>query len=402
MQCLRRIFVLATIAAISSIGPHPAEAADPLPSLDVDLGQTSVSGLSSGAYMAGQFHVAFSETLIGAGIVAGGPYGCAENQLAVALNRCMQTFLGTPDPSRLVDRARSLESQGEIDALGNLVDDRVYVFSGTADETVVQRVVDQSANFYTAVGVPPANIRYVDAIAAGHGFVTETTGNACGVTQTPFINDCDLDQAGDILDHIYGELNAPAESLGGSLIEFDQSEFLPQPNAHGMAASGFAYVPEECAGEAACRVHVAFHGCKQTSEFVGDRFRVQAGYNRWADTNRIIVLYPEAHDTFLNPNACWDWWGYDDSNYATKSGRQMAAVRGMLDRLAGLTVDPPPEVCAAHSATNFQHWQAGRADFCFFGALCAIGSGDSLGYAIFQTTLHEHAPGVFSLQPCEP
>lgn len=34
--------------------------------------ETSVSGLSSGAYMAVQFHVSFSATLRGAGITAGG------------------------------------------------------------------------------------------------------------------------------------------------------------------------------------------------------------------------------------------------------------------------------------------------------------------------------------------
>ncbi len=61
-----------------------AFAADALPSFDVNAERTSVSGLSSGAYMAGQFHVAFSGTVIGAGIVAGGPYGCAEGQLPVA------------------------------------------------------------------------------------------------------------------------------------------------------------------------------------------------------------------------------------------------------------------------------------------------------------------------------
>ena len=34
-------------------------AAEPLPMLNVDLAQTTVSGLSSGAYMAGQFHIAY-------------------------------------------------------------------------------------------------------------------------------------------------------------------------------------------------------------------------------------------------------------------------------------------------------------------------------------------------------
>ena len=44
------------------------------------LGETSVSGLSAGAYMAGQLQVAHSKQIVGAGIVAGGPFGCAEGQ----------------------------------------------------------------------------------------------------------------------------------------------------------------------------------------------------------------------------------------------------------------------------------------------------------------------------------
>jgi len=68
-----------------------------------------------------------------------------------------------------------------------------------------------------------------------------------------------------------------------------------------------------------------------------------AGYNRWADTNRIIVLYPQATTSSGNPNGCWDWWGYDDPNYAVKSGRQMAAVKQMIDRIAsGGTALPAP------------------------------------------------------------
>ena len=113
-----------------------AHAADPLPAFNVDLLETSVSGLSSGAYMAGQFHVAYSGTVMGAGVIAGGPYDCAEGQLSVALNRCMQTVLGMPNPTHLLSRAESREARGDIDPLTGLADDRVYVFSGTQDETV--------------------------------------------------------------------------------------------------------------------------------------------------------------------------------------------------------------------------------------------------------------------------
>ncbi|WP_235580933.1 hypothetical protein [Pseudorhodoferax sp. Leaf265] len=36
------------------------------------------------------------------------------------------------------------------------------------------------------------------------------------------------------------------------------------------------------------------------------------GFNRWADTNRLIVLYPQVARSGaspFNPKGCWDWWG---------------------------------------------------------------------------------------------
>ena len=40
----------------------------------MDKDKISISGFSSGAYFSVQFHVSFSETIMGAGIVAGGTY----------------------------------------------------------------------------------------------------------------------------------------------------------------------------------------------------------------------------------------------------------------------------------------------------------------------------------------
>src|SRR2546423_13571210 len=48
-----------------------------LPRLDHQA--ITVSGLSSGGFFAHQFHVAYSKLANGAGIIAGGPYGCVEN-----------------------------------------------------------------------------------------------------------------------------------------------------------------------------------------------------------------------------------------------------------------------------------------------------------------------------------
>ena len=68
---------------------------------------------------------------------------------------------------------------------------------------------------------------------------------------------------------------------------------------------------------------------------------INSGYNAWADTNRIIVLYPQTVARPLmglppqNPQACWDWWSYvtHDDSYVTKSGRQIKAIKAMLDTL---------------------------------------------------------------------
>ena len=91
---MKRLSLAIPLAALA--WPCLVEAAPPLATFTVDFKETSVSGLSSGAYMAGQFHVAFSASLKGAAIIAGGPYGCAQGQLPLALNQCMQAKLGAP------------------------------------------------------------------------------------------------------------------------------------------------------------------------------------------------------------------------------------------------------------------------------------------------------------------
>jgi poly(3-hydroxybutyrate) depolymerase len=390
------------VAVMAEIwGPAVALGADPLPAFNVDLAQSSVSGLSSGAFMAVQFHVAFSQSLIGAGVVAGGPYDCAEGELTIALDRCMQTTMGRPDPAHLLERANAFAAEGRIDPLSGLANDRVYVFSGTEDRTVRPAVVDQVGAFYRLAGVPASNIDQVGELPAGHAFITESAVNACDVTSSPYINACAYDQAGDILSQIYGTLDPASVQPGGRLIEFDQSEFLPDPTVHGMATTGFAYVPRSCANGARCRVHIAFHGCKQTTALIGDAFLTETGYNRWADSNDLIILYPQAHETPVNPNGCWDWWGYDDPAYATRSGRQMAAVWAMLTRLAGGS-EPQPAICEIYARSNFDHWWSGRAEPCSVWFLCAVGSGDYLGFATGFSTVYERRQGYFSTTPCTP
>lgn len=59
---------------------------------------------------------------------------------------------------------------------------------------------------------------------------------------------------------------------------------------------------------AGCRLHIAFHGCAQTLDDINTTFVTETGYNRWAEANNIVVLYPQAKATLTNPEGCWDWY----------------------------------------------------------------------------------------------
>lgn len=333
---------LALAAAIVALPPYGAKAADPLPALDLSGEGLTVSGLSSGAYMAVQFHVAHSAEVDGAGVVAGGPWYCAEGSVFTALYSCMKTWWGAPNAEALFALAGQAADAGQIDDLSGLVEDRVYLFHGTEDQTVTRPPMDALRAFYRLAGAPDDVVRYVTDIAAGHAFIAEEAPVACAETESPYLNDCDFWMAGRILGHLYPGLAEPGTADPDRLFRFDQAEFLASPESHGLGAEGFVYIPERCeADPSACRLHIAFAGCRQTLADIGDLFPRTSGFNRWAETNDLVVLYPQSHAIpapwYLpwqgNPRGCWDWWGYDDPNYATREGRQVAAVTAMAERL---------------------------------------------------------------------
>jgi poly(3-hydroxybutyrate) depolymerase len=336
----------AGVAALFCVGNSYAAT---LPPLAVDPAEISVSGLSSGGYMAVQMHVVYSATFTrGAGVVAGGPFYCAEGSIVNATGRCM-THASSIPVSSLVDLTRSWAGSGVIDPVAGLADSKVYLFSGTQDSTVKPAVMDDLRTYYRSF-LPDAAIAYKNNLAAAHAMVTDDYGNGCGTSSTPYINNCGFDLAGALLTHLHGPLNARKNgSLSGSFIEFDQTAFA---SGHGLAATGWAYVPQACSSGTRCKLHVVLHGCQQNTTLVGDKYVHNAGYNRWADSNDMVVLYPQTSTQAVN--SCWDWWGYDSANYARKSGPQMAAVKAMVDRLASggpVATLPAPTGLGASGAT---------------------------------------------------
>lgn len=371
---------------------------DPLPALTLDADTVTVSGLSSGAFMAVQLQVAFSDRIAGAAVIAGGPYYCAHDRVLEAISTCMTPRSSGPDITELLRQADSYAQTGAIADLAGVQTQRIYMFSGTEDKTVTRPVMDALAAFYEALAVPAQNIQFRTDIAAGHGFLSNDATLPCDASQTPFIIDCDLDQAGELLTWLYGPLAAPVPPHAVGLRRFDQAALLGEPARFGMAETGFVYVPTACANGARCDLHIALHGCRQSVEQIGETYPLTTGFLGWAEANNIVLLFPQARQSILmgNPKGCWDWWGYSDPDYATRQGPQPAAIALMA---AELGAPLSPGFCVDHEAFYLTHWQQGRAEPCGL-SFCAVGSGDIIGFGLGAATLYESPPGVFSTTAC--
>lgn len=81
-------------------------------------------------------------------------------------------------------------------------------------------------------------------------------------------------------------------------------------------------VPRTCNNQQKCRLVLSLHGCLQTADQIGKTVVTDAYLNQYADSNKLVVLYPQAtpDDTF---------------GYATRSGPQMITTMNMVHALGG-------------------------------------------------------------------
>jgi poly(3-hydroxybutyrate) depolymerase len=361
-ESIRRIRIALGMLAIG-VASAPASAVVSLGSYNVRLDQTSISGVSSGAYMAVQFGVAYSSIIKGVGVISGGPYYCAQDVTSTATGTCM---IGSPSATDLISITNSWSSYGYIDSTSNISKQKIWMFHGYNDGVIKTSVEDSLYTYYKNY-TNAGNIYYKNNLNAGHAMVTSSYGAACTTSGGQFVNNCGYDAAGLLLAHIYGKLNPKnTGTLSGSIVAFNQQEFRTYSVADiSMSPTGYAYIPASCAARQPCRVHVALHGCTQNADAVGSAFYGSGGYNQWADTNNMIVLYPQTVSSSIfptNPNGCWDWWGYNESGYAQKSGSQITMIKAMLSRLSasytgwnpapGGTFGAPTNVVAADSSAS--------------------------------------------------
>jgi poly(3-hydroxybutyrate) depolymerase len=424
-----------------SLGGASTAAAASLGTYSTVADQVAVAGISSGGFMAVQLHVAYSGTFrAGAAVFAGGPFYCAQGSISNALTACTQALPSAPDVSAAESTTDAYANSGDIDPTSNLADEPVWLWSGTQDTTVKPAVMNALQSYY-AHYVTQATVTYEHTTAAGHSWVSPDATASCSTQASPYLNNCNVDPEQAFLTEFFGTLAARNNGAAtGTMLSFDQNEFFDDHNAsaHSLDATGYLYVPATCAAGDACKLMVALHGCQQSHSDVGDAFIQKSGLNEWADTNHLLVLYPQTHSSSNNSSACWDWWGYDDANYAKKSGRQMLAIKRMVDRITGAAASSTSSsasstssgttsagttatssasttsssggttggACQTWMSSNYDHVQAGRAyqgtggsSACAAFHACAVGSDDDMGLnnTFTYTTLVESPAGYFAI-----
>ena len=199
----------------------------------------------------------------------------------------------------------------------------------------------------------------------------------------------------------------------GQLVRFNQSRFWPAGSkacnatcskngdcpCTGMFHDGLVYIPTRCSvadipppnwcgggcdphnrtanpppvangSIRDCKIHVVYPGCGCCINEgpAGYDIPKYAGFNEHAESNDIIVLYPQQDGGGI-PNPCWD--SIKDPNQANRKGLQMNVVNRMVDWLGGaaaatpaaraLKTDEssdaakpcPPQPCSSHPGVTF-------------------------------------------------
>lgn len=321
--------LLCVALTVRAEAPAALPALPALPALDTQ-GPVSVSGVSSGAYMAVQLQFAQAPQIQGLAAVAGGPYACAES-LPEALGPCLgRSALDLPT---LLQRTQAAVQRGEIPAPDPAAPLRAYLFSGALDKVVGASTTAALAEQLRRLW-PRAELALQTDLPATHGWVTDRDGGPCDQMTAPFLLRCGFDLAGALLTHLHGPLQPRAAQATGRLLAFDQTPFRAGPD---LGEQGYVYIPQACEA-GGCRLHLALHGCRMNHSAIGDAFVRRSGLNEWADSNRLVVLYPQTGGAAVN--GCWDWWGYGGPGFGSRDAPQMRALMGMLARLGQGPVTP--------------------------------------------------------------
>jgi poly(3-hydroxybutyrate) depolymerase len=336
-----KAFALLVAALLVPAAAFATERPADLPRLGVASDAVSVIGFSSGGYMATQLAVAWPERIQGLGVLAAGPWSCAQGGLGRALGQCMSTRRGLPELDELGVRLRDYQARGLVGEAASLAELRAFVWHGEAD-TVVDPALGEALakQLREWLADPAEQLEMIREPRVGHGWpvmgdsIPPSSLADCRAGGGTHLLACGQDIAGQVLRWLHGELAPPAAPHSARLQRFDQADFA----ARGLGATGYVLIPEACEA-GGCDLTLALHGCGMGSEQIDEAFVRHSGLNEWAATNQRVVLYPQTTTSLANPQGCWDWWGFAESTWQldplhdTREGTQVKALMAMIDRL---------------------------------------------------------------------
>lgn len=321
--------------------------------------------------MAAQLGVAYSSIFSGFAVFAGGPYDCARDQ--DFYTSCMGNH--TPSIEKPIAHIQQWSLEGQIDPIEHLRSSKVYLQTGALDEVVASSVMRQLEKQLYAF-IPAEEITFVELEHAAHVFPTDfdpsgSQSSQCTDSISPYIANCNYDGVGEMLKWLYGtDTIQPRRNSGpptGTLHEYAQEK---STGAIGLAHFGYYYIPSSCnfssssssSSSLPCKLHIALHGCTMSVSQISYKFILDTGYVQYADSNHIILLFPQAaavaqeedHNNNNENNitsrpiwysngteypgaalACFDWVGWSGENADWRGGVQMEAIVKMVDVLTG-------------------------------------------------------------------
>ncbi|MFP5519050.1 MAG: prolyl oligopeptidase family serine peptidase [Bdellovibrionia bacterium] len=295
-----------------------------LPSLQVS--NIYIAGISSGAFMVQQMQVAYPELFAGVGMIAGGVWSCSDGDWQRASRVCMKDP-NAIDLSKIFLKLDDLVTQKKIGEISKLKNHRSFIFQGQKDSVLAPASAVVLEQFYQKLGAPYFAVTH---LPAGHGYPTNKSDKECGLSQLPWLINCEYDLSGHLLQYWLGSLQPAEKQKNESLYYFNQKEFASVESK--VSDVGRVYIPEYCQKNK-CHLVMMLHGCLMGPAIVGDQFVVGTELLDWAEGNRFVVVFPATQRSARNPNGCWDWFGYTGEDYLLRDGPQMLFLKNIISRI---------------------------------------------------------------------
>lgn len=318
----------------------------------------TISGISSGGFMANQMGTIFSSQFSGVGTVAGGFYYCAQDYLPKKVKEDANTIgtgdlflfepttqiltdtlnpfviltganpgswfrpqkgnpiyqsvavcMGRPDKAKLpMDYLSANVESKLIDPLSNLADQKVFIYHGKADSVLKVKMQEKLKSYYLSVGVKESNIATLTG-EGSHNFPTDRTdGIACEKEEVPYVSSCNLNVAGKILDHLIDENLTRADFNKDHIYIVDQTTNLLNTSKEekdwvtpvtSIAPYAYLYASNKCLNHPeSCHMHIALHGCKMSDSYNED---FQTQYQNQVNNFKIVTMRTKKDDLII-PN----------------------------------------------------------------------------------------------------